>query len=261
MCLHGLSTDADEIPGSPPAVAFINDTTSTKDSDNDVSSAPTPNMPTPGTSTPAESDSSDIAISDLDSDLEEEQLVPTYLKIRGRLFEIDPDIVEVKSRKQMKMTKGRNVKPHPLAVRKLLSQLHQVESDALFDRDNAEAQWPAKRSQIAQTKAASRQQASTEDQPEEKHEKSSVAHIALKGHEEETAPQDSDTIFGDDDSGLLADMFSAIPDQVVSGDAVNVDATSDSIVLRDFGKQSGLAPRRLLEEAVRARLVHYLVTH
>jgi ATP-dependent RNA helicase DHX29 len=214
-------------------------------------------MPTPGTSTPAESDFSDIAISDLDSDLDEDQLVPTYLKIRGRLFEIDPDIVEVKSRKQMKLSKGRNVKSHPLAVRKLLSQLHQVESDALFDRDNAEAQWPAKRSQIAQTKAASRQQAPTEDQPEQKPEKSSVAHVTQKGREEETALQDFDAVIGDDDSGLLVDMFSAIPDQIASSNVISVDATSDSVVLRDFGKQSGLAPRRLLEEAVRARLVHY----
>jgi ATP-dependent RNA helicase DHX29 len=217
-------------------------------------------MPTPGTSTPAESDLSDIAVSDLESDLEEEQLVPAYLKIRGRLFAIDPDIVEVKSRKQLKASKGRNVKSHPPAVRKLLSQLHQVESDALFDRDDAEAQWPAKRSQIAQTKAASRQQLPTADQPEqklEKLEKSRISSIVSQEREEETALEGSDTVFDDEDSGLLTDMFSAIPEQVTSSDAASGDATSDGIVLRDFGKQNGLSPRRLLEEAVRARLVYY----
>lgn len=217
---------------------------------------PTPNIHTPGTSTPAESEISDIAVSDLDSDLEEDQLVPTYLKIRGRLFEIDPDIVESKSRKQLKVPKSRSVKSHPPAVRKLLSQLHQLESDALFDRDNAEAQWPAKRSQIAQTKAASRLQAQTTVQPEEKPKQSNVQAVPLKIDEEDATLEDDDTLFGDDSSGLLADMFSAIPDQVTSSDVTNGDATSETIVLRDFGKQSGLAPRRLLEEAVRARSVY-----
>jgi ATP-dependent RNA helicase DHX29 len=217
-------------------------------------------MPTPGTSTPAESDLSDIAVSDLESDLEEEQLVPAYLKIRGRLFAIDPDIVEVKSRKQLKASKGRNVKSHPPAVRKLLSQLHQVESDALFDRDDAEAQWPAKRSQIAQTKAAARQQLPTADQPEQKLEKSRISPTVSQEREEETALEGPDTVFDDEDSGLLTDMFSAIPEQVTSSDAASGDATSDSIVLRDFGKQNGLSPRRLLEEAVRARLVYYYAT-
>jgi ATP-dependent RNA helicase DHX29 len=33
----------------------------------------------------------------------------------------------------------------------------------------------------------------------------------------------------------------------------NKDTTIDNIALRDFGKLSGLTPRRLLEEAVRSR--------
>ncbi|KAF2711370.1 hypothetical protein K504DRAFT_218300 [Pleomassaria siparia CBS 279.74] len=256
-------------PGTPSGVNSVQDSASTKTSDNEVSAAPTPNVPTPSTSPPAESDLSDITVSDLDSDLEEDQLVPLYLKIRGRLFEIDPDIVEIKSRKQLKGAKGRNVKSYSPAVRKLLSQLQRVESDALFDRDVAEAQWPAKRTQIAQTKAASRLQAQTTSQPEEKVEKkpvqSRVAPVSVNEPEESSGTEVSDTLFGDDDSGLLADMFSAIPDSVATTSTTNGDANSNNVVLRDFGKQSGLAPRRLLEEAVRsrdpgARLVYKVVS-
>lgn len=212
--------------------------------------APTPDLPTP-----AESDHSDIHVSDIDSDIDLDELVPTYLKIKGKLYEIDPELVEVNPRK--KSGKGKKAAPAKTVqspkVRKLLSQLQQIEADTLFDDREAEAQWPEKRNEIAQIQAVKRQlepvQARGPETPKED------ATPAIAPPKEETKPAvnggDADDIMAEAD--MLGDMFSAIPDEPVPNDAPAEATESSNITLRDFGKQGGVTPRRCLEEAVRSR--------
>lgn len=209
---------------------------------------------------PAQHEHGDADISDIESDLEPDQLVPTYLKIKSKLFEIDPHIVDLKPRRQPKAAKARSLKkPQDTAqspsVRKLLSQLQQLESDALFDQDEAETKWPVIRNQIAQAKALQR--------------RDHVPTSTLGGQSTPTilvatSPQDSDVDAplkssdgqsDGDDSSLLGDMFSALPENDASVGTINQNASSENILLRDFGKTTGLAPRKLLEEAVHARYV------
>jgi len=136
-------------------------------------------------------------------------------------------------------------------VRKLLSQLQQLESDVLFDQDRADAQWPAMRSQIAQEKAAARQRAQMAIQQvdESKQKNLGTNHLEVS-KEEPTLEGES---FPEDEYGFMADMFSAIPERAATSDTMNNNTPVETISLRDFGKQSGLAPRKILEEAVRAR--------
>jgi len=218
------------------------------------------NVPEPPTSSMAkvaESDNSDAAISDLDSDLEPDELVPTYLKIKGRIFELDPDVLETKPSKS-KASKSRSLEPKPAprasaAVRKLLSQLQKLESDTLFDHDEAQALWPNKRNQIAQEKAA-------KWKPEffgasylsnDPHQDESSSEIRPSVDPPEKAPKIDDEL---SDDGMLGDMFAAIPDEPLAASA-ETNESPDRVTLRDFGKQIGLPPRRILEEAVRARFV------
>ena len=214
------------------------------------SKAPTPDLPTP-----AESDHSDINVSDIDSDIDLDELVPTYLKIKGKLYEIDPELVEVNPRK--KSGKGKKAAPAKTVqspkVRKLLSQLQQLEADALFDDREAEAQWPAKRNEIAQIQAAKRQLEPVQARgPETPKDDATPAIAPLK---EEIKPAvnggDADDIMAEAD--MLGDMFSAIPDEPVPSDAPAEATETGNITLRDFGKQGGVTPRRCLEEAVRSR--------
>jgi ATP-dependent RNA helicase DHX29 len=201
-----------------------------------------------------------VDVSDLDSDLELDELVPTYLKIKGKLYEIDPSLVEATSRKQTKGSKSKKGSPNQPtqspAVRKLLSQLQQITSDALFDERDAEALWPAKRNQIAQDRATQRQEqegrSCTSDQDEKP--ATPVQKVELK-------PSPSipvvDPVELDEEveADILGGMFSAVPDDVAPRQVDDRDANSDNITLRDFGKSSGMTPRRLLEEAVRSRFV------
>ena len=210
--------------------------------------------PTSGLPTPAESDLSDVQVSDIDSDIDLDELVPTYLKIKGKLYEIDPELVEVNQRK--KGGKGKKAPPtktQPPKVRKLLSQLQQLQSDALFDEREAETKWPAKRNEIAQTQASKRQQGTTQAKSEEEEQKDISPPVSAAKEEPQTTSNGSaaDDIMAEAD--MLGDMFSAIPDEPEATEVPSESAESGNITLRDFGKQSGVTPRRCLEEAVRSR--------
>ena len=62
---------------------------------------------------------------------------------------------------------------------------------------------------------------------------------------------DADDIMAEAD--MLGDMFSAIPDEPATNDTPTDRTEPGHITLRDFGKQSGVTPRRCLEETVRSR--------
>lgn len=231
-------------PATPQSVASSGDTQDVgREKPTAASSQKAPSPPEP-----VEPGSKDETVSDLDSDIEPDEIIPTYLEIKGRLFELDADAVDTKPRKGGKGAKGRNpLKPiaESPAVRKLRSQLQQLESDALFDQDQADALWPAKRNQIAQAKAAAKASQASEPKP-----------VPLEESKSALPPQEIEPVDGDndDDIGGIGDMFTAPSDEPIA-EASNADEAMSNVVLRDFGKQIGMSPRRILEEAVRARSV------
>lgn len=214
-------------------------------------------LPAPSILTPADSDTSDVHVSDLDSDLEADELIPTYLKIKGKLYEIDPQLVEPISRKQNKNTKSKKListPNHSPAVRKLFSQLQQLASDALFDEYEAEAQWPAKRNQIAQRQAAKRLKETPTIASDDQIKLPSIG-TAVASKEDPSITTNNDNIIGsEDETDFLGDMFAAIPDEPATKRASPEDSNAKDIILRDFGKASGLTARKVLEEAIRSRL-------
>ncbi|KAF1967534.1 P-loop containing nucleoside triphosphate hydrolase protein [Bimuria novae-zelandiae CBS 107.79] len=253
------ATPATSRPDSPvPETPRIN-ACSSAFSGNELSQTATPRLRGGDVPPGTESEANDFAVSDLDSDLEPDQLVPTYIKIKGKLFEIDPEAAEPKPRKQGKGNKGRNAKPTGMpqspAVRKLLSQLQKLEYDALFDEIEAGVQWPTKRAEIALKKAAQRQEKPV----------ISDTSIASEGENGVPAPRKipawkkpdsearSEEHGNEDEDVLLGDMFSAIPEEGPNGVGPSANDASVNVMLRDFGKQSGVSPRRVLEEAIRAR--------
>lgn len=200
----------------------------------------------------------DVDVSDLESEIDLDELIPTYLKIKGKLYEIDPSLVETTTKKHSKGARAKkgstNQAPQSVAVRKLLSQLQQITSDALFDEYEAEAQWPAKRNQIAQDKANRRQEQSDQPAAPQEEEEAKVA-----TRPDVPSPDPSITVIdpneNEDEVDLLGGMFSAVPDVLEPRQAQGETTVSENVTLRDFGKSSGLTPRRLLEEAVRSRFV------
>lgn len=202
------------------------------------------------------SETIDVAVSDLDSDMEPDQLVPKYLSIKGKLFEIDPEAVDPKPRKQAKGAKGRNAQSNvvqPPAVRKLTSQLQRLESDALFDQIEADAQWPAIRNELAQKKATERQQQPSNTNGESS-QKPMPAPTPIKTPAWKKALKEPDVEKEEDEDVMLGGMFSVPDDGPINNDAA-VNSDDKDISLRDFGKQTGVSPRRALEESIRGRYV------
>ncbi|KAI4666819.1 uncharacterized protein J4E88_010387 [Alternaria novae-zelandiae] len=236
-------------PTTPPPQPSANGATAT---------GPSPSEAALNASVPANSDDSNIDVSDLDSDLELDELIPAYLKIKGKLFEIDPQLVDVSARKSQKGGKSKKSAPTPPqtpAVRKLLSQLQQLTSDALFDEEQAEAQWPAKRNQIAQSQAEKRQRQDTQPNDSPVQTKDTTLDIPAPAKAEAPAASSKPTSEheGEEDADLLGGMFSAVPDATPAPESTSNGSSADNLILRDFGKMSGMSPRKVLEEAVRSR--------
>jgi ATP-dependent RNA helicase DHX29 len=247
-------------PGTPVSNLPANEVRAPADSVIGTSQIPSSKTSTPAIMTPTESDGSDAHISDLDSDLELDELVPAYLKIKGKLYEIDPQLVEVSSRKPAKGAKSKRTAAAPQqspAVRKLVSQLQQLASDALFDEDEAERQWPVIRNQIAQNQAAKRLQEAPPTTSAEKPDTQPDIETVIRSKAQPKSTTDmndeKDDVGSDDEADLLGAMFGAVPDEAPIKQNASDTKDTEKIVLRDFGKVSGVSPRKVLEEAVRSR--------
>ncbi|KAL5335025.1 P-loop containing nucleoside triphosphate hydrolase protein [Aspergillus crustosus] len=168
-----------------------------------------------------------------DSSLDPDTLIPTYLDMQTRLYNLQPEIYD----KTKKGKKGREpagaTDPQALKLqRKILS----IENDVLFDRKEAEYYWREKLDELRKESAIFRRvEASTEKEQVEKEDPEP---------EPEAAPLEADD--------LLGDMFQDEEPTLELG-VITEELNKASITVRDFGKWTGLSPRRVLEEACKAR--------
>ncbi|KAL4880475.1 P-loop containing nucleoside triphosphate hydrolase protein [Aspergillus karnatakaensis] len=163
-----------------------------------------------------------------DSSLDPDTLVPTYLDLQTRLYNLQPDLYD----KPKKGKKGREPAgvTDPQAI-KLQRKITAIENDVLFDRKEAEFFWREKLDELRKESAIFRRTEATEKEPE-------------KEPEPDTAPLETDD--------LLGDMFQDEEPTLELG-VITEELNKASITIRDFGKWTGLSPRRVLEEACKAR--------
>jgi ATP-dependent RNA helicase DHX29 len=194
-------------------------------------------------------------------DIEPEDLVPAYVDTQTKLFEFQ--------RPRQDLPKGKGAKARPVNTddpeeARLLAKLDKIEKDILFDNFVAEQQWRAKKItlekeySIAKRKRAEEERSKSEPEniPPTLNESDDINDEAARIAAEVLAENDSD----DDDDQALADLFSSLPVSEVdplTGKTNTVMNHSDGtkVVIRDFGKWSGVSPSRTLEEACRARSV------
>ncbi|KAL3437177.1 P-loop containing nucleoside triphosphate hydrolase protein [Aspergillus tetrazonus] len=171
---------------------------------------------------------------DSDSSLDPDTLVPKYLDLQTRLYNLCPEIFD-------RPKKGKKGQPagatdHPQAL-KLQRKISSIENDVLFDRKEAEFLWREKLDELRKEAAIFRRvDANAEKEQVEK-----------KEPEPETPPA------LDDEAGdLLGGMFQDEEPTLELG-VITEELNKASIATRDFGKWTGLSPRRVLEEACKAR--------
>lgn len=194
-------------------------------------------------------------ISDVESDLEPDQLLPVYISLRAKLFELQPEEGTSNSQKgKPKLQKGSMpASIQSPAVAKLQKQVAKIEADVLFDKREAEARWITKRNELAR-EAASRRRLNLPDRDSPLLGPSIDSSTASSDAEAvgEQVKQASQNSADSDDESLIGGMFLEGGDVA---DAAHLDsgANGATVRIRDFGKSTGMNPRRIFEEACRAR--------
>jgi ATP-dependent RNA helicase DHX29 len=194
-------------------------------------------------------------------DIEPDELLPAYLDAKEKLFALQrpsQDTARLKAPKQS--AKGAaNDNPEEAM---LIAKLDKIEKDVLFDKYIAEQQWRAKKIVLEKDYAQARKQ----KMEQEEQEKQAAEPTETAADEQDEVSKEADRIAAEilaengesDDDDALADLFASLPTNEVdptTGKTNTVINGKDGskVIIRDFGKWTGVSPSRALEEACRAR--------
>lgn len=194
---------------------------------------------------------SDLSISDLDSDLDPDEMTQKYVMLKTRLYSLEPNIPDQPRSKKRKDICRRD--PHSPATNsglaaKLATQIEKLKGDILFDARQAEQLWEVKRIELAQEAAVRRKLDLRADTSSDVRSPPEHAYSGVRAKDRENADVASDQEDGDDGE-IMGDLFLEPSAPPTTSEAVN-DST---VTLRDFGKSAGLSPRRILEDACKSR--------
>ncbi|KAH6842284.1 P-loop containing nucleoside triphosphate hydrolase protein [Chaetomium sp. MPI-CAGE-AT-0009] len=189
-----------------------------------------------------------------DEEIEPDQLLPFYLETKTKLFAIQRPRQETTKRRG---TKGKPDGSDDPEEALLLAKIARVEKDVLFDKYVAEQQWRNKRIALEKEYAAAR----AEEKKNETSAETPEETPAPDGSSDVNAEAEriaAEILAEDDDDDALADLFATLPvsevDPVTGKTNTVVNGADGSkLIIRDFGKWTGVTPMRALEEACRSR--------
>lgn len=176
------------------------------------------------------------------------------MDLQSRLYHLKPGLFN-RSKKGKKSTNedNRQVEEDP-QVLKIQRKISKIENDVLFDRREAEYLWKEKLDEFRKEAVFSR------PNTQESIPSASATDPGKQGRLEETKAQSgantlpADNIIENEDVDLLGDMFET---ETPILDAIIESKSDTGVTLRDFGKWTGISPRRVLEETCKARYDTY----
>ena len=181
---------------------------------------------------------------DSDSSLEPDTLVPKYLELQTQLYSLCPDVFD-KPKKGKKSGNADTGSVDP-QVAKVQRKISRIENDVLFDRQEAEYHWKGKLDDLRKEASFFRRtQREEEKPPAEEQEQPKEAKMDLE--------QETDVLADDNENAdLLGDMFQAEEPELETGIILD-ELNKATMHARDFGKWTGLSPRRVLEETCKSK--------
>ncbi|KAH8902299.1 P-loop containing nucleoside triphosphate hydrolase protein [Coniochaeta sp. PMI_546] len=194
-----------------------------------------------------------------DEEIEPDDLLPVYLESKEKLFALQrPSQDAARLKVPRKSARGGSNNPEEAL---LLAKIEKIEKDVLFDKYVAEGQWRARKIVLEKEYALARKQTLEEEAKEkeasdsrepDEDDQDEVSREATRMAAEILAQNDED----EDDA--LADLFASLPtnevDPTTGKTNTVINGTDGSkVIIRDFGKWTGVSPIRALEEACRAR--------
>lgn len=208
-------------------------------SENSVKSQP---LPFPSSDTTAQDSESHDSN---DEDLNPREQLERFIELRTRLFRIRPDLLKDRgpSWKKSKTKQNATSNEHDVQTSKLLKRIKAIESDILFDKEGAQEIWVERklaiiRNSLERTKLGLENKT---DLSKRTTTKSSNQSIPTEPH---------DALDG------ITDFFATLPQDSTDEQGNSEITTSHndmSITIRDFGKWTGLNPRRIFEDTCRSR--------
>ena len=208
-------------------------------------------------------DLSSAVESDVESDIDPDQLMSTYISTKSQLFQQRPDLVtsqtsKMNSRSSNLSNDRSNTSLSP-SLNKLRQRLQRIESDVLFDQREADEIWKTKQIHHLREDVA-RRKLHLDERKGDKSDTSSLSRdnsLESSNISREKNNEDSPDLVAEimDETDMLGSLFAAVPNDDVVGletKAQNKE-TPTAITIRNFGKSSGMNPKRILEEACRAR--------
>ncbi|GLB10832.1 hypothetical protein AtubIFM57258_007244 [Aspergillus tubingensis] len=183
---------------------------------------------------------------DSDSSLDPDTLIPKYLDLQTRLYGLRPELFDQPKKGKKGGRKPAEAEQDPQVVR-LQRKITSIENDVLFDQHEAEYKWREKLDDLRKEAAFVRR-----SQPEEKPVQEE-AENAEQPEETETKPENgAQPLDNEEATDLLGDMFQD-EEPVLELGVITEELKKASVKVRDFGKWTGLSPRRVLEETCKAR--------
>lgn len=216
-----------------------------------ASSSSSAGVTAPTTAAPSDEED-DIVISDLDSDLEPDELLFTHLAAREKLYELQPELFMINGKSKAKPGSNSSTSS---TVKRLQTKLQKIEADVLFDQREADAQWTMRRNQIAQDVSQRRrmQLPDRSGMNSNKESKSKAQTTKQPASASSTSSEESDS---DEEDTAFADLFGAeAPGEISTSAASDAVLHDRTITITNFGQVQGLSPWRVLEETCRARWI------
>lgn len=196
-----------------------------------------------------------VAALDYDSDIDPDDLLPSYISYKTNLFHLqETKFTKVPRGGSQSSAQGQMLINPDSSV--LLRKIKKIEDDVLFDDYLAGRQWEVRRIQL-EREAAARRNAAEADQD-------NSASDTLVGSDDEVSREAfkiGASVLEEnesDDDTALADLFASLPvnevDPLTGKSSVIINGKDGvKVTIRDFGKWMGVNPARVLEEACRAR--------
>ena len=196
--------------------------------------------------------------SDTDSDMDPDTMTERYVELQTRLYKLDQEAditkhqTQSNPRKQSPNTPPKDLQPQLV---KILRKLDRLKSDILFDKFDAEQKWTEKRNYMAKATAQRKKLQLIESEPSKTTLMGKYADDNLTSHLE---PEKSDNFQEDGGAEALGEFFSGLPDNNLVDDrglsSLDVQAPfQQHRRVRNLGRWNGISPRRILEDACKAR--------
>lgn len=188
---------------------------------------------------------SDAEVSELDSDMEPDELVSKYLSIKSKIFDIDPGFFQLQKSSKGRKLAEKNLSP-PKSI-KLQTQLTKIERDMLFEQRTADQLWEERYLLLVKESVARRKLGL-----ERSKESPTILNNPSEKDTARTDPLAKNGTDEDVENDILGGMFMEIEGETSSGTSQTNKASTT--ILRDFGDPKATQhPRKVLEELVRAR--------